>query len=96
MSNLQINDNSVTHNFMEQNTSCIANSCSDSQEIPRHISANPVHTLKPYFLTNHFNISSHLRIGLPKGLFIQGLRQKFVRISHHSHACYIPRTSHPP
>jgi hypothetical protein len=39
-------------------------------------------------------LPSHIRLGLPSG---QVFRPKlFKRISHLSHACYMPRPSHPP
>jgi hypothetical protein len=41
-------------------------------------------------------LSSHPRLYLPHGLFLQDFRPNFLRISHIYHACYKPRSSHPP
>jgi hypothetical protein len=37
---------------------------------------NPVHTTPSYLSKNHLNISSHLRLGLPSGLFPSGFPTK--------------------
>jgi hypothetical protein len=39
--------------------------------------------------------SSHLRLGLPTGFFLQFSDQNFMLISHLSHACYMLRPSPP-
>jgi len=41
-------------------------------------------------------LPSHLRLGLPSGSSPQILQTNTICIFHPSHACYIPRPSHPP
>jgi hypothetical protein len=51
----------------------------------RRIQSKPFH---PISRRSVLTVSSHLRLGLPSGLT--------VCISHVSHTCYMPRSSHPP
>jgi hypothetical protein len=39
---------------------------------------NPVHTTLFYFSKIHFNLSSHVRLGLPSGLFLSGFPTKIL------------------
>jgi len=53
------------------------------------------HILPPYFPKIHSNISSHLRLDLPSGLFPSRFPTKILCAYIMSHACYIFRSSHP-
>jgi hypothetical protein len=45
---------------------------------------NPVHTPTSHFLKSHLNISSHLRLGLPSGLFPSGFPTNALYTPHPS------------
>jgi hypothetical protein len=47
-------------------------------QVPILSQMNPVHTFPPYFPNIHSNISSRLRLGLPRGLFPSGFLTKIL------------------
>ena len=60
--------------------------------VPNLSHINPVHTTTPHFLKIHLILSSHLRLGLPSGLFPQ---QNSEYASPIPPTRYMSRPSHP-
>jgi len=58
------------------------------------IQIDPVHAPTFYFLRSILILSSHLRLGLPSGLFPSGFTTKTLYTSSLHHTCYMPRRSH--
>jgi len=56
---------------------------------------HPLPTLPPCFLKIHSNFFFHLRLALPSGLFSLGFPTKILHAFLNSHACCIPRPTHP-
>jgi hypothetical protein len=50
----------------------------------------------PIFLRSILKLSPYLHLCLPSYLLFRLFDQNFVCISHHSHACYLPRPPHSP
>jgi hypothetical protein len=93
---------------MEQNPSWEANTHSATQETPRSLWNRVKKTAtapypKPHESSPHLptvrsilTSTSHPLLGLQSGLFPSISPTKYCLVSHHSHACYVPRRSHPP
>jgi hypothetical protein len=56
----------------------------------------PVHTIPSYLSMIHFNIATHLRLGLLSGLFPFDFSSISYMHSSCLHLCYMPCLSHPP
>jgi hypothetical protein len=65
--------------------------------VPILCQINPIHTIPSYLSKIHFKLSTHLRLGLPSGLFpSEFLTNILYAFLVSPQSCYMPCPSHPP